>query len=86
MWSQSIEVLNPYEALVEAKQKERAEKYGCDGLCYTKTGMCPRAEVCPETRRSEFWATISAALTVFIAIPIAVVTAIICLILICSRL
>lgn len=76
MWSKSIEVLNPYEALSEAKQKERAEKYGCDGACYTKTSMCPGAEICPETRRAEFWATIAAALTI-IVVPIAAVAAII---------
>lgn len=76
MWSKSVEVLNPYEALIEAKQKERAQKYGCDGLCYTNTSMCPRAEICPETRRSEFGAMIAAALTI-IVVPIAAVVAII---------
>lgn len=85
MWSKFVEVLNPYEALKEYAQQERSKKYNCDGMCYTDTSMCPRAEVCPETRRSEFWATISAALIIFIAIPIAVVTAIICLMLICSH-
>lgn len=76
MWSKSIEVLNPYEALVEAKQKERAQKYGYNGLCYTNTSMCHRAEICTETRQSEFWAMIAAALTI-IVVPVAAVVAII---------
>lgn len=76
MWSQSLEVLNPYEAIKEFAEQERSRKYGCDGVCYTDTSMCPRAEICPETRRAEFGASVAAAFTVF-AIPVAVVAAII---------
>lgn len=85
MWSKSIEVLNPYEALSksEAAQRERSQKYDCDGVCYTDTSMCPRAEICPETRRAEFCATIAAALTM-IVVPIAAAAVIIYLI--CSNL
>lgn len=72
MWSQSVEVLNPYEAIKESVEQERSRKYGCDGVCYTDTSMCPRAEVCPETR----WAEVTAAIVVF-AVPVAVVAAII---------
>lgn len=39
-------------------QKSRAEKYGCDGICYSSTYMCPRAEYCDETRVREFVATV----------------------------
>lgn len=85
MWSKSVEVLNPYEALSksEAAQQERSQKYDCDGVCYTDTSMCPRAEICPETRRAEFGATIVAALTM-IVVPIAAAVAIVYLI--CSHL
>lgn len=76
MWSKSLEVLNPYEAIKESAEQERSRKYGCDGVCYTSTSMCPRVEICPETRRVEFGASVAAALAVF-AIPVAVVAAII---------
>ena len=76
MWSQSVEVLNPYEAIKESAEQERSRKYGCDGVCYSSTSMCPRAEICPETRRAEFGASVTAALVVF-AVPVAVVAAII---------
>lgn len=76
MWSKSLEVLNPYEAIKESAEQERSRKYGCDGVCYTSTSMCPRAEICPETRRTEFGASVAAAIVVF-AVPAAVVAAII---------
>lgn len=40
------------------KQKERAEKYGCTGRCYWDTGMCPRVDICDETRTTEFAAAL----------------------------
>ena len=59
------------------KQKERALKHNCDGRCYwgpkydEKTGdliesggMCGRAEICEETRKGEFFATVIAAIVV----------------------
>lgn len=72
MWSVLVEALNPYEALSKSEdaQQERSQKYDCDGACYTDTSMCHRAEICPETRRAEFWAMIAAALRI-IVVPIA---------------
>lgn len=47
------------------KQKERAEKYCCTGRCYWDTGMCPRVDICDETRTTEF----AAALIGLISVP-----------------
>lgn len=49
------------------KDIERRKKlYGCDGICYSRTSICPNVDHCPETREKEFLATVVAAL-----IPIA---------------
>lgn len=48
---------------------KRSKKYGCDGQCYTSTGMCPRVEYCPETRKIELLATIIA-MAIMLVIPI----------------
>lgn len=40
--------------------ERRAEEHKCNGICYTDTAMCPRAEICPETGTKEFIGTICA--------------------------
>lgn len=54
----------------EEKRRQRAEKHGCDGRCYTSVYMCPAAETCPETQRGEFAATLGA-LAFLTAVPLA---------------
>lgn len=48
-------------------QEEKSQKYGCDGVCYSNSSMCPRVDTCPETREKEFWASI-------LAIPVFILT------------
>ena len=50
----------------EERREERARKHQCDGICYTSTYMCPRAEWCDETRVGEFIATVIAAILVIL--------------------
>ena len=38
----------------EERKKERARKYNCAGICYSKHSICPLAETCYETRAKEF--------------------------------
>ena len=38
---------------------------GCTGRCYWDTGMCPRVDICDETRTTEF----AAALIGLISVP-----------------
>ena len=52
------------------KKEQRADKYGCDGCCYSPYQMCLRVETCPETRLSEFISTVMATFAVFL-LPIA---------------
>ena len=52
----------------EEWREERARKHQCDGICYTSTYMCPRAELCDETRVGEFIATVIAAILVILAV------------------
>ena len=61
------------------KVQERKEKYNCDGHCYTPYYMCPRTEICPETRGREFISTIAAVLTL-LAIPMVEIATIILII------
>ena len=42
----------------------RHKLYGCDGICYWATGMCPRVEICKETRVGERRATVLAIITI----------------------
>lgn len=60
----------------EAKERERAEKYGCDGKCYFDTGMCGGVDTCPETRTVEWLATLFACLTI-ISTPILIIAGIV---------
>lgn len=60
----------------EEKERERAEKYGCDGKCYFNTGMCGGVDTCPETRTAEGFATLLACLTI-IAAPILIIAGIV---------
>ena len=50
--------------LLTNKQKKLADKYKCDGRCYWKTGMCPRADYCEHTRCKEFIAMMFAVLLI----------------------
>lgn len=50
--------------LLTNKQKKLADKYKCDGRCYWKTGMCPRADYCEHTRYKEFLAMMLAILLI----------------------
>lgn len=60
------------------KIKERQAKYHCTGHCYgcntnlprghkSRIEMCPGIDVCPETRRKEFYATLFAILTLILS-------------------
>lgn len=48
----------------EQKRRQRAEKHGCDGVCYGKDGMCGAIEWCDETRNGELMASVIAAMFV----------------------
>lgn len=56
-------------------KEERSKLYGCDGKCYWATGMCPRAEICEETRVREFVASLLAGLTIWVVFIITVLIA-----------
>lgn len=44
--------------------QKRSAKYSCDGRCYWDTGMCGKAEICDETRKGEFCATVIAVICI----------------------
>lgn len=57
-------------------REQRAKLHNCDGRCYWSTGMCPKVEVCEETRTKEFACTVIAALIVYL-IPIVIIAGVI---------
>lgn len=62
------------------KVEERAKKYNCNGICYSRYHMCPNADTCPETGWKEFIATIGAIICIILmilAIPISIIVFII---------
>ena len=66
--------------LAKLTKEQKIATYGCDGKCYWDKGMCPRVEICPETRNKEFVATIVACISVLlltiISLPITIPCAI----------
>lgn len=70
------------EAREKKKQKERAEKYNCDGKCYWSTGMCGGVEWCEATRKKELIASISGVLLMF-GIPILALVGVVVFIILC---
>ena len=48
------------------KKKMDKQEEKCDGICYAPDKMCPCVEWCEKTRKGEFFATIMAALFVFV--------------------
>lgn len=47
-------------------EQERSKRHNCDGRCYWSTGMCPRVEICEETKKSERRALIVANIVTYV--------------------
>lgn len=64
-------------------KEERAKKHNCDGNCYGEytgsgwVGICGRIDICPETRKGEFFGTIVAVVIIAVLPIVAVVGGII---------